>query len=543
MAEIILNFIYNNHELKIPAKRNEFMKDIFKRYIIKIEKNINDIYFLYNGNKINDEIKLEEINNLDNNINILVYEYMDIDENENKYTIKHSKDIICPICSENCLISIEDYKIKLNQCDNEHQMPNLLLDEFNDSQKIDESKIICHDCKKNKLEIYDNKLFKCCECNYNLCPLCITKHNKEHITIDYDYKKYLCNIHGERYTSYCKECHKNLCDLCEFKHNKEHKFIYHRQIIENDNCLIKLKDLKKQIDSFKKEIHDIINKLNKVVKNFEIYYNISSNIINNYTIKNKNYQILMNINNLNVQNEIIIKEIANILNENKIENKIKEIDEIYEKMITRNEITMQYKIENEGNIRIFGDTFVKNNKNNCHLIIGHKKYDLCSFLNIKDFEIDNDINEIIEIKLKEINNITNMRSMFKDCISLLSLPDIHKLNTCNIIDISFLFSKCSSLKLISDISNWNVNKITNISCMFQGCLSLKSLPDISKWNIKNVKYMNSLFNNCPLLTVLPDISHWDTSNVIDMHMLFNKCSSLLKVLLICFQSSTNVHHL
>ena len=59
MAEIILNFIYNNHELKIPAKRNEFMKDIFKRYIIKIEKNINDIFFLYNGNKINDEIKLE----------------------------------------------------------------------------------------------------------------------------------------------------------------------------------------------------------------------------------------------------------------------------------------------------------------------------------------------------------------------------------------------------------------------------------------------------------------------------------------------------
>ena len=54
---------------------------------------------------------------------------------------------------------------------------------------------------------------------------------------------------------------------------------------------------------------------------------------------------------------------------------------------------------------------------------------------------------------KFFKNITNMNSMFYGCSSLISLPDISKL----------------------DIKN-----VTNISSMFQGCSSLISLPDISK---------------------------------------------------------------
>jgi len=40
----------------------------------------------------------------------------------------------------------------------------------------------------------------------------------------------------------------------------------------------------------------MINKLNKVMDNIDIYYNISKNMIKNYEKKNRNYIILQNIN-------------------------------------------------------------------------------------------------------------------------------------------------------------------------------------------------------------------------------------------------------
>jgi len=56
-------------------------------------------------------------------------------------------------------------------------------------------------------------------CKINICPICKSKNNKDHILIDYDSKNYLCNAHGEKYILYCKDCNKNLCDLCEMEHN------------------------------------------------------------------------------------------------------------------------------------------------------------------------------------------------------------------------------------------------------------------------------------------------------------------------------------
>ena len=56
--------------------------------------------------------------------------------------------------------------------------------------------------------------------------------------------------------------------------------------------------------------------------------------------------------------------------------------------------------------------------------------------------------------------------------------------------------------------------------MFTGCYSLISLPDISKWDTSNVLDMSYMFNECSLLVSLPDISKWNTSNVLDMCKIF-----------------------
>ena len=53
--------------------------------------------------------------------------------------------------------------------------------------------------------------------------------------------------------------------------------------------------------------------------------------------------------------------------------------------------------------------------------------------------------------------------MFSGCRSLLSLPDISKLNTINVTDMSYMFNDCSSISSLPDISKWNTNKVTNMA--------------------------------------------------------------------------------
>ena len=237
------------------------MKDIFKRYTIKISKNANDVYFMCNGSKINEASKLEEISNSDNEISILVYD-INNKKNENKEEqLKEYKDIICPECGEICLIDINDYKIKLNKCINKHSTENILFDEFNDLSKNNELDIVCNKCNKTKNEIYKNKLYKCCNCKINICPICKSKHNEDHLFIDFELKNYLCKVHGERYISYCQECNMNLCDLCELEHNKNHNYNTLNKLMTNKENNIN--ELRKKIDNLKKEVNNIIDKLNK----------------------------------------------------------------------------------------------------------------------------------------------------------------------------------------------------------------------------------------------------------------------------------------
>ena len=76
MAKVILN--YKGVETEIQCNLNEKIKDIFKRYANKVEVDISKVYFIYNGNKIDDNIILNKIINEEdkrrNIMNILVNE-------------------------------------------------------------------------------------------------------------------------------------------------------------------------------------------------------------------------------------------------------------------------------------------------------------------------------------------------------------------------------------------------------------------------------------------------------------------------------------
>ena len=130
-------------------------------------------------------------------------------------------------------------------------------------------------------------------------------------------------------------------------------------------------------------------------------------------------------------------------NENKNEYKYK-----INKVTTANEPIIKYKIGKEDKIRIFGDEFVENNKDNFQMIINDKNYELDSFYKLKNEKE----NEILKIKLKQIKNATNLSSMFEECFTLTELHDMSKLDTNKVTDMSFMFNKCSILSSLPDIS-------------------------------------------------------------------------------------------
>ena len=220
-----------------------------------------------------------------------------------------------------------------------------------------------------------------------------------------------------------------------------------------------------------------------------------------------------------------------------------------------NKMTLIYRIKEEEPVKIFGKYFVEKNKNNCYLLIGGRKRELCETLDEHEFAAINGLFQIMLIEENTITdmssmfstdilcqqknliivqdisewdttNVTNMSQMFNNCISLISLPDISKWNTKNVKEMNGMFSNCFSLKSLPDISKWNTSNVKDMSFMFANCVSLKSLPDISKWDTTNVINMSIMFCVCSSLISLPDISKWNTSNAINMNWMFRYCSSL-----------------
>ena len=226
--------------------------------------------------------------------------------------------------------------------------------------------------------------------------------------------------------------------------------------------------------------------------------------------------------------------------------------------------------ENETNLRILGENFVKNNKNKGKLIFNNQKRALKDIIEVNIFPNQ------IKIKLILNKNIANKSEMFKDCNCLIRFSIMDDDNVENIKDkyneyienfkeeksfdnnikdyydfifneieknrnkdISKIFSLNNKLEGIKDnekiltgiFSDYSLlspliypskiyNNYINMEQMFFNCKSLLSLPSISKWYSNNILNISKLFYNCKSLISLPDLSIWNTNQVINMDRTF-----------------------
>ena len=321
----------------------------------------------------------------------------------------NSKDITCPECGGLCKIKINNYKIKLYECQNDHIKDNISLDQFYKTQK---SSIKCTNCNNSIDNKTDKKInmefFICLTCNKNICSSCKNIHNKEHNVIDYNKSNYICHNHNKNFNSYCNKCKKNLCLICEEKHKKENDIIYFKEMpINNINDLNIIKqDLKLALDKLNNDIKEMIEKLKKVENSVKIYLELYSNIMDNFDDKNMNYQKLNNVNEILLINKKVMSELDKITSESNINKKFYYINDLSDKLYREDKNTIKYKIKKgDTKVKIFGEHFVKTNRNNCRIICDKKEYNLMEYFDIENYNNDKNI---LEIELKINENLTDM---------------------------------------------------------------------------------------------------------------------------------------
>ena len=202
--------------------------------------------------------------------------------------------------------------------------------------------------------------------------------------------------------------------------------------------------MKNVIKCFNIKISMIIDRLNNFMKNIELYSKLIERNLMNYNMNNINYNILQNIN-YNYKDKgpffgDIHQDIENIGKDYDHKEFLPRILKMYDEM-NKNEIDLIYNIpNNEKEIQIFGDTFVENNKDLCKIVYNNKEYDLTTKFDCKDIK-DN----ILKIKLKGINNVTDLESMFEGCSQLSPLSNFSNWDTTDVISMYRLFKNCKCL--------------------------------------------------------------------------------------------------
>ena len=307
-----VEFYYNGFINEIFCKEDEKMRDIINRFLTKIDNNNPSLFYLYNGTKIDLDLTIkEQANDIDikrKKMNIIVNAYKRDEDKKGLNEMMISKDIICPECRENIFIDINNYKINLFGCKYEHTQNNILLNLFEESQKINLNEIICDICKKNnKKNTHNNEFFICNSCKKKMCPLCKSFHDKNHRIIKYEDKNYICESHNnEAFTKYCENCNKNICIICEKNHTEHKLYDLSKIIIIKDDLLKTMENLKNVIDKFKYKINAIKDILNNMTSILDLYHKINNEFVQNYNVNKRNYYKLKNLNYLKQNNEALI---------------------------------------------------------------------------------------------------------------------------------------------------------------------------------------------------------------------------------------------
>ena len=577
MAEIKTNFIFNNQKTEFNFNKSDLIQNILSSFATKINRKIEDFNFLYCGEKlVNYESKtLSDLSPKDNMINISVYEKNQKEENSGgkimpeNVSLKVSEHIICPRCKFMSEIDINNFKVYITNCNNNHSMPGLFMNDFNTTQYIDESRILCQECKKSQKELListenQSNVLQMCSCGMSICQSCFPTHkekipNKKHNPIPYQDKDYFCFEHNNIYSAYCQKCKKNICDKCEEIHNN-HQIDLYKNILLKDNIIQNIKNMNEELISkvqrFNHELNELINLLNNISTNIQndlkIFLQISNKVINDYNLERKNYQIIQNMKVINntINDSPILKDIDSFLADSNSNIRIKCLLDMYNTMylessnIINNEFGMNKINSNENDKK--EDKISQENKDTSSTSIKneYKSYMILKYLQNKKKVKDNKI-KLLGTKFCE-NNKDNCLLIINDKEYPISEyytltkndmknneVEVKLIQIKPLTDMSHMFYSEDNdpiyLTEIASITNWDTSNVTDMSNLFNNCTLLKTIHDISNFDTSNLINISNLFYNCISLTSIDDISKWKLDKVTNMSNMFFNCKNIISL--------------
>ena len=598
MQNLQIEIEYGGGTIKIFCKGDDTMKNIVDQFFTKanITYNKNDFLYLYNGQKL-DALSNATINKImtkedykNGTMKIISYNNNNpyLTPTDREFKLK-SKYIICPKCQENCLLEIKDYKYSLYGCKNGHKIYKLDINEFEESQKIDQTKIDCDFCMYNKSDTYKNTFYKCLTCSQNMCVLCKNEHDDDHLIIDYDRKNNICNKHNrENFNSYCKTCKVNLCFICEDEHDDH-------EIIKLNKYMPSLKIINKELEEFKtkimkvqKIIDEMKQKLNNVKEGLEKLLNINIDMKNNYSLDNRSYQLFMNVNN--IRENIKLKEIDDLLTKDDIYEQFKVLLKIHDKMTKKESHMETPKCENgicDKKVLNHEETLNTEKISNPKEKSPYKKISSPEKISVpKNVPSPENISNSKKICNTEITPGNERETSPKNTINSINYKN--GLNSKSILNTKSKYNPKSKIipnnnnkiinynnnpKSYSVITikykiNWKDSKIrifgeSFVNNNYNNCIifydntedKLMEYFDTKKIKIKNdeleiifiqtreITNLGDMFDNCESLKSVPDICDFDTSHIINMSGMFRGCKSLCEISDISKWNTENVKNM
>ena len=440
--------------------------------------------------------------------------------------------------------------------------------EINNNSDYMASKDILFIHKKSKINI-EESLFRL---NYNL----LNEDKKE--ILDEMFNCFICDemIKNEK-PYFCYICQKNFHCNCLENWNKKKQRQNEKLNCPNCRNELDIDKWKQKLDfeENRKKAAEMMNKINQIESDKNLKENLNEikerqiNYLKNENIKN--YKIIDECNNYIKQALLIFKNLLYKLNEinsklksgvnnnllnliselsshsekpplndistiifkeleeiEKFINKIKDIEEMkkkkeemFEKMHEyRKEIYVKYFCKEDRSERLFGEDFVKKNRNNIEVLINGTKNVL-----VEKFTLKKGYNTV---GILIINSLTSIDNMFNGCKSLANIYDLQYLDTKNITDFSFMFYSCS-LTDISPLRNWNVSNGKNFQSMFAGCSMLSDIKPLENWKVDKGSNFSAMFYYCISLSDLKPLQNWNVSNNVNFSGMFSKCKSITDI--------------
>ena len=217
--------------------------------------------------------------------------------------------------------------------------------------------------------------------------------------------------------------------------------------------------------------------------------------------------------------QIPVNETKKNFNDIKDESSIKKTEP--GELKTEYKINLIYRVNPKKIYQIFGENFVKKNKNNIELVIDGKPSIL-----VDKYELnigDNNVTMIIKNKLIDISY------MFSQCKFLKDISELKYLDVSESKTFENMFSGCAFISDIKSLENWNVSNCNNFEGMFSGCHSLSDISPLENWDVSNGTNFKNMFNDCISLSDLKGLERWDVSKATNFSYMFYFCSALINI--------------